>query len=357
MTRLAQITVVSLVAAALAACESGAPARTGGNRLLERTRIDAAVRLAADNLAAGKFDRARGALAGFAAGQSLELELTRARIDVEEGAYADALGRLDGCRQAAADSAGWCTLRGVALEGLGRWDEAVTAYEAAYARIAEAPALIAWADALASAGRPDDARTLLARERGRYPGDAAVCLLAARLATRTGDHATAADEYQAAARARPSDPHIRRRLAEALLLAGRPGDAIPLLESLVQDNQDAATKARLQFRLAEGYLAARRFADAQRAYRAVLAADSDPHAARVGLATAYLAADQPAEALSAATAVLAGRPHDTDAALIAALAQRRLNRTPAAIVLLERAAEHGPTPPRVRELLAVWRSN
>jgi predicted Zn-dependent protease len=213
---------------------------------------------------------------------------------------------------------------------------------------------VASVDALVSAGRADKARALLARERGRYPGDATLCVLAARLAARAGEPATEAEELHSALLAKPDDGGIRLRLGESLMRAGREAQALGVWESLATADLSDPIRLRVQARLGECLLAAGRHPDAQRAFQVVIAANPDDCRARLGLAAACLACDKPTEALHAAQAVLAKQPEQRDALLVAALSRRRLQQTPAAVELLTRARALGDARPLLGQLIVAW---
>ena len=327
---------------AVSGCTAPPAARTACSPTRwDQTRLYATLQLADRHVAAGRFDRARRVLASFHDLPDARLQLTLARIDVEEGHYAETLRRLDGLARPTAEPVTYHRLRGVALEGLGQWKAAADAYEQAYRHEATVHLLVAWLEALALDGQPETARFVLQRERHRFPGEPAIYMLAARLWEQAGDSQAAIDELTTAALAQPESPQIRRRLAQAYAAAGRRDEAAAVCQEQAAESPDTDEWQQLRRRLASFRLSSGEFEAAQRIYRALVLTHPNDKAAWLGLATASLMADEPAEALEAALKVLRsvstgdeGSPLDADARLIAALCYRRLDQPHQAIKLL-----------------------
>lgn len=313
------------IALALAASGCTAPGKTtAGPTRWDQARFSTTLQLAEEHIAAGKFDRACAALAAFSDFPDARLPLTLARVDVEQGHYGAALQRLDAVTPPNSERTSRARLRGIALEGLGRWGEAAAAYQVAYELEPDADLLTAWLDALVLDGRAPAARSILERERHRFPGAPTIHLLAARLCEEAGNAAGAIEELATAALAWPESLEVGRRLAEAYTAAGRHADAAEIWQRLVVASRDVEERHRLRSRLAKSLMAAERFGEARRVFRALVAADPDDRAARLGLAAACLALGEAAEALAAALEVLQADSSSADARLIAALSYRRL---------------------------------
>jgi tetratricopeptide (TPR) repeat protein len=308
----------SAVAAGLvlpAGCEAPKPLRKPA-AMWDQTRLSAMLQLADEQISTGKFDQARQTLATLHESADPRLAVALARVDVEEGRYEAALNRLDGVAEDARSGATYYRLRGVALEALGRWTDAATAYEAAYRAEPSIELLLAWLDALVLDERMDAARAVLEQERRRFPGQPVLQVLAARLCQRQGNNATALHELATAELAEPDSPEIRRRLADA-------------------------------------YLAAGRYAEARQLYRALLVLKPDDDDAGLGVAASSLGVGEPDAALDAALRILARHSDNVDAQLVAALSYRRLNQPELAVPLL--SALHGDE--TAQALARQWRAS
>jgi predicted Zn-dependent protease len=304
----------ALLMLVLSACETPRPLRKPA-AVWDQTRLSAMLQLADEQINAGKFDQARQTLATFHESTDPRLGVALARVDVEEGRYEAALNRLEGVLPEARSGSTYDRLRGVALEGLGRWADAAVAYEAAYRAEPVIELLLAWLDALVLDGRVDVAREMLEGERGRFPGQPVLQVLAARLCQQNGSLEAAVHELTAAEFAEPDSTEIRRRLAETYTAAGQYEAALPLWHALVKDHPE-------------------------------------DDGARLGLAAASLGANKPAEALEAALQVLARHDDHVDARLLAALSYRRLGQPSAAAALLSDLRTDDETARLAREILA-----
>ena len=289
----------------------------------DQTRRDATLQLAQENIAAGQFDRARGALASFAETPDPEIRAALARCDVEEGRYDDALRRLDGI-EPEADNARLHWLRGVALEGLGHWNEAAAAYGQTFSLEPGAAILVAWLDALVLDGRDAEAAEILARERTRFPGEPVILLLAARLADSRGEFTTAIDELKTTLLAEPDSATIRRKLAVTLMRAGRYDEAVNEWQRLIDLSDRPEARHALRRQMASCLLAAGRSDEARQVYQVLIAAKSDDAAARLGYATACLKANQPRAALENALQLVRDDPRNELARALAGLCYERL---------------------------------
>jgi tetratricopeptide (TPR) repeat protein len=320
----------------------------------DETRLCANLQLANEHIALGKFERAREVLAPFEGFPDSRLRLTEAQMDVEEGQYAAALQRLCGVAASGDTGATYHRLRGVAFEGLGHWGWAAAEYEQAYELEPTAQLLTAWVDTLVLEGQMMTARSVLERERYRFPGQAAVHLLAARLSERIGDNQTAIDELTTAALAEPKSIDIRRRLAELYTKTGHYDEAIVSWQRLVAESRDADERDRLRRRLAWCLVSADRFDEARGILQALVVTRPDDLTTQLRLSAACLMAGEPAEALAAALKVLRAERNNADARLLAALSYRRLGQPAQAAELLSDIQPDQDVEELVRQLRARW---
>lgn len=351
-------TLALLLATAGCAAPKGRPAGVKALPRWEQAQLAVAKRLAEENLAAGKFDRASSALAAFERTGDESTQLTLARIDVERGAYDAALERIERAisrrrpsRDAASTSeAEFHQLRGVCLEALGRTQDAVASYERAWAIAPSATALAAWADTLALGGRADDARALISKYRERFPGDVQVCEVAARLRLTACDAAGAARELKNGAADVADAPSVARRIAETHMRSGEYAAAAEIWRKLLAPEKDAAARRSIQRALAASELASGHADDARRLYRELIGQDANDHAAQLGLATASLAGGDTHEALGAARAAEDGDSTAGAAHLLRALCHERLGDRAQAVRIA--STIHDPAfSDEVRELL------
>lgn len=357
--------------AGLAGCQTPNAAKPRGDQL-KQTRLEAALQLAEQHVAAGEFERARRVLAPFEASADPGVCVALARVDLEEGRYEAALQRVErvasvhvaspgaaGARLAAdaqtagpsgaadarfadRDAAAIGGVRALACAGLGRWSEAGAAAESAYRAAPDGDLLALWSEALVQQGRTDEALRTLEQERHRFAGDRALAQLAARLLAAKGDFGG----VQREASGHAGDAALRQLLAEALTDAGRFGDALPHWQRLLADAESPSSSERgvtrrvavLQRKVADCALRAMRYVDAAIAYRACIAAEPGDPAARLGLSAALLGSGAPQEALSVCEAVTARWPTYQDARLIAAACRHALGQSSEVLRLLEATA-------------------
>ncbi len=320
----------------------------------ENTRLCSSLKLAEEHVAAGKYERARNVLVAYADYPDPRVQLTQARMEIEEGKHTIALHRLNTIAPPPAEAATYRRLRGMALAGLGRWAEAAAAYEQAYQHEPTVPLLAAWLDALVLEGRIVSARTILERERYRFPDHPAVHMLTARLCEQSDNSEVTISEPTAATVAKAHSFNIRRRLAEMYTAAGRYSEAIVIWRQLVNDSGSADERHRLRRRLADCLMSANRFEEARRVFRTLVVTQPDDQQVLLGLATACLMTGESAEALQAALKVLKTDNGNGNARLIAGFAYQRLNRPYEAVELLSDIRSDDDPDGLVRELLARW---
>jgi len=352
------VPLATLLLTALAGCVTSQSARRPSGAW-DETRMEVALQLADEHLAAGKFDDARRTLAAHAESNDLRVALRLARVDLEEGRYRQVLERLPELspeqqrRATPAQSATFSALRGVAWEGLGHWTEAATNYAAAYQQEPAPDRLAAWVSALVLSGDEDAAADVLESNRSRFPGEPELQILAARLAEGRGEWSAAAHELETACLARPDDRELRAHRAALLMKAARHPEAIPLWRQLVDTSNDASEKQSCRHQLTTCLLAAGRSDEALRLARTMALTSPRDRLAHVDLAVASLASGDPATAFSAGQAALAIDPTCVTARIVTALSCRRLNRPLEAEQQLS-AIPESDRAEWVRELLARW---
>lgn len=321
----------------------------------DQTRLRASLQLADKRIAAGEFERARAVLAGFEDFPDARLRLTEAQMDLEEGEYESALRRLYGVAALGETGATYHRLRGVALEGLGHWAWAAAEYERAYELKPTVHLLVAWIDTLVLEGQTATACAVLERERYRFPGQAPVHLLAARLSERIGDDQAAIEELTTGALAEPGSLEIQRRLAELYTKTGRYDEAVARWRRLVAESRNADERYRVQHRLARCLMSAARFDEARQILRVLVMTRPKDLTAQLGLSAVCLMTDEPAEALAAALKVLQVERDNADARVLAALSHHRLGQSGRAAELLSDVELDEGGHELVRELQMRWR--
>ncbi|MCH2161497.1 MAG: tetratricopeptide repeat protein [Phycisphaerales bacterium] len=150
--------------------------------------------------------------------------LNLARLDIEYERFNDALERTDRVLGAFSENALLFTIRGDALRGLGRPDEALTAYDLAIAKDAQDPVLeLVRGNVLSDLGRLEEAAqsyavsAALARAEGRVASSAFFNLGNTRFLQE--QYSEAAASYRRALDAWPGHPSAAEGLAEANRLA------------------------------------------------------------------------------------------------------------------------------------------
>ena len=300
--RAATACLATLAALVLTGCAAPAHRKAARGQRLEHLRLAAALQLADENLRQGELDRAASLLASFEHLAEPAVLLRLARIDIEQGRYAQALRRLDAIPAADRDPEA-SHLRGVALEALARPDEAAEAYAAAFRARPTAPRLIAWLDALLLAGQPDQAAQVLRQHRRQFGGDPALHAAAARVELARQRPEQAAAELRAAVLMEPQSAPLRRSLAEALEQAGAWREAAGHWDELARQ-APPADKPALQTRQARALLAAGDLQPALDLLDDVLTRDPTNLRAITLAAAARLRLGQPAAALTLAERAL-----------------------------------------------------
>jgi predicted Zn-dependent protease len=190
-----------------------------------------ALRLAAQLRRAGRIEQAGAVLAALAAARPGDPEVALALAELAE-ARDSAEAALDVLRPALADGAAMPEMLRLPLARLlRRTGAAAEALEVLAGAPEKTPALcLEHGECLLDLGRLDELAALLAAtpdRTGLTPG--ARLELAARLASERMDHAAAAGLWQQLAALRPDSRRVRERLGEALLLAFRAEEALPVL--------------------------------------------------------------------------------------------------------------------------------
>lgn len=320
----------------------------------DQTRAQAALQLADEQITAGRFDRARTLLAAHEADTNPRLQMSLARIDLEEGQYDAAARRLETMPPEARITPAYHEALGVAYEGLGQWDQAATEYEQAYELAPTAARLAAWLDTLVSAGHVEEAQQILESKRQRTPGEPAMELVAARLYARVNQPELTVRELQASLLRTPDSVMLKRRLAEALAAAGRHADALPLWRDLVRAATDGETRHTYRGELAACLLTLGQYAEATRTYRVMTLTQPEDAAAYIGLAAAALADGQPDEGIAAATRAVEIDSQSEDGRLALACGYAQRGQYGRAAEVLGTSVGGAGTEGDVREILARW---
>ncbi len=192
--------------------------------------------------------------------------------------------------------------------------------------------------------RPDDAKSEYEKAIALAPDDLKMApayrnlgiLLLAK------DPAAAVDPLEHAVRLEPQDPQAKWLLGTALERSGKLESAIGQFQAAhTLDGKDVGISASLAYAL----LSARRFADAEAAYRATLELSPEGatlRQAHLGLANSLVAQKKPQEAASEFAAYLALVPNDGAVRIERASALVDLGKDDDALAELDRAAAGAP---------------
>ena len=361
-TSFARPIIIILAAAGILALPSGiagcaappakAPARDEARARREPRPAEVTYQLARRSFEAGQIDESmrlcREVLA-LAPG-CIDGHLLTARIQLERGRTAEAEAALNtaaGLGQAASDLD---YLRGLLCERRGQRADAVGWYRHAYdAKPGEAEYLVACVESMLAADQMGEACELLQKRQHDFDRDIRIQLLCAQALSLTGRSREAADAYLTVLRLAPADPSIREEVGISLLAVRRVNEAQAVLEPLLDlpDNPPSAAlveiwsaallsagspqraiavlerttpgcaaSPRLLVLLAQAWLMTDRPANARDAAKQACLASRDSTEARLLLAYACLACNDPDGAVAAAQEIIATRPDDPEALAI-----------------------------------------
>lgn len=166
-------------------------------------------------------------------------------------------------------------------------------------------------------GENAEAAQVTAHARAANPDDATLELLAARLAAKLGDRASADQGYRAWVSRHPDDLDGRLEAARHAVNAGQPDLAIDDYRTVI----DARGPAGLRVELARALLASGRYAEAEAVARDAVASDEDGPEARLALAQSVYLQGRPRDAAPLFDdAEDSARAHGADATFAARLA-------------------------------------
>ena len=208
---------------------------------------------------------------------------------------------------------------GIVYEQLGRPDEAYSFYENAFSADPDnVPYFLAMAEVLIGQGKLAAAAELL---NGRISGgtyDASVYLLAGEVFTLQKDHSRAVVMFRKALAMSPGDLLATESLAFALHRAGRPKDALVLLEKLTRDDrhQDKQESWSYQFGMGDCYMSLGQYHKAKRCFEYVTDRNPTEPAVWLRLAQVSLQQDDFDRANFYAEKVLALQADNTDAMMV-----------------------------------------
>lgn len=189
------------------------------------------------------------------------------------------------------------------------------------------------------AGDRAAAEKILRQILRKHPGQPDTLNLLGVLLAESGRLRDAIEHLKAAAAARPNNTSIRFNLAQALLAANRPGEAVDIL-SILNECQDSGAQARLL--LVRALLADRRPEEAAAAARLALAAAPRNPELLTALGDALVQSERPEDALPHYRAAIAAAPGHGPAHNNLGTALERLGRPDDAAAALRRALEHAP---------------
>lgn len=247
----------------------------------------------------------------------VEARFALAQAELQDGDVAAARVALDGLARRTLDDE-----RTLQLAGLQDWagdrDGAIASCRRVLEHHEDDPrALRRLAVLLETGGEDADAAQVTARARDANPGDAQLELLAARLAAKLGDRATADAGYRAYVASHPEDHDGRLEAARHAVNAGQPDVAIDDYRTVI----DARGASGLRVELARALLASGRYAEAEDVARDAVASDEDGPEARLALAQSVYLQGRPRDAAPLFDdARSSARAHGADATFAARLA-------------------------------------
>lgn len=282
---------VLLMAGISVGCQSTGPkpAEQKAEERWNTVRAGMKLQLAAQHAERGRFEES---LVGASEAMALDPQNAEAcvlvvKAHLEHGRLASAEQAIAAAGVRKVSSPDLIYLSGVVLEQRGQLDAALAKY--ASARIAGSATLdylIAEAECLVALDRAEEALVLLENHAHVFDDDAALATLAGRTALLLGQHEEAVRWFREALAKNPESPSVTRELGLLLARMSRCKEAIPVLRSRTEKDDDASVPGSV--------------------YRA--------------LATCYLGMDDAAAASAALNPYLSAHPNDASGQLLAAQA-------------------------------------
>ena len=253
--------------------------------------------LAEEQFAAGQLDEARDTCnqAMTVTDQLPGLYLLSARIDIERNDLTRASSALGAARSLSPAPQVLAQVEhsaGVIAERWEKTEDAVQHHERSTRLDPNEPAyLIAYAEALVSAGKAEEAAAALQGRVAHFEGDAAVRDALGQVLQALGDHETAAEMFRQASIFAPDDNSVRERLAFATMQAGDLVRASVLFEKLLK-NPDLAESVSLRVAAGECRMARGEYEKAVDAFQQAARLDDRHVPAWLGVAKVSLEVGQ-----------------------------------------------------------------
>lgn len=224
---------------------------------------------------------------------SLEVNKLAAQLYIELGQLSKAQEAVAAAGRSPDGDAETDYLAGIIAERYGTLDLALAHYESASKRCPNVPEyVLATAEMFVALDQPDKAMKLLQSRVRDFDGCGAMTVLAARVARILGDTDSAVAYSREALHEDKDDEVVRADMGAILSWAGRHGEAIQVLQPLVDGfgNRDKSSRKKGHFAgksvppsarrvLAESYLGLEQYSEAMRVLRSLMAEDaSDIHA-------------------------------------------------------------------------------
>ncbi len=308
------------------------------------TRAKMSYGVADEHLKAGQLDKAK---AKAQEALSLSPQLTAARvllgkIYIEQGNYLTACRELDIAIKEKPAMPEPHYLLGVAYEKDGKFDDALKAYNDAFAADNCNPApVVAMAEVYVHMGQVKEAQVCLESHMNLAGDDPAMYEVAGRVAMMQRDYAKAVKYYTQARDLEFKNPLYAESLAIAHFRNGNHAEAENLLKPLAE-SQDRKDQLWVHRMLGDCYLAMGRANLARDQFQVMT--ENAPNDAQgwTGLATAALRLGDAKRAVLASGKALALEPENLDAALIRAYALIRDGQNDAAVTALTSASTLHP---------------
>lgn len=323
---------------------------------MARARVKA--RLAADQFASGHLEDAARELAEalrLAPEATIWLPL-QARIYLAQGHTKDAEAVLASVPADAPERAEADYLLGVIRQQQGRWQDALQAYEtAARGDASQQEYQLAAAQAHLQSGRPAEALEILGQAEQRFGVDPAILATRAESLENMGEFSAAATAWRSVLASGEAPAGLQTRLAFALYRAGAWAEAIPALETSLEQQDAASAPAEaeemLRLTLARCCLFTGRFAAARQEAQTILQRSPEHVRALRLLACSLVGLGDAAGALRVAQRALAADADDPLSIELAAALAARNSDSVLAQRLAERLLTRDATHPIARYIL------
>jgi len=271
-----------------------------------------------------------------------QLYLLAGRIDLERGRLERSVRQFELATKLDPELAEAHYYQGVVLQRWREFGRADAAYTRAYEIEPDNSAyLLAKAEMLVAASRPDEALNLLLSKASYFDQSAAIRSAIAHIYLMRGETAKAIDYLRQASLMRPDDMLLAEELSEALANSGRHGDAIVELERICSD-PSYSERIDVMHRLARQYMAAGLTQQAKQVYMQIRRKDSRDAEAWIRLSEIALSEADQSAALAAAMRAMSLSPDRYESYLLAGLVWQNRRNTEQALKLFDRAASLAP---------------